>query len=184
MTTPRIRNNSRLRELPKDQHVIAGGNKVVVAAEYTRPANTTAYTALDAISDDTSAAAVHALAFPGVGVSGYIVGARITTTQNTCTETFRLHLYRSQPTPIVDNSPFTNLYANNANRIGQLSFGAAAAEGSGSTAAEAILTAGSGNVPMPYVTKGGDLYGLLEAVGGFTPASGQQFYVELVCEVD
>ena len=129
-----------------------GGQIEVATATITRPADTTAYTAKDAVSNSTSAPA--ALTFTGLarlaGGSGYIVKARLMTSQAACTAAFKLHLFNATPTPINDNAAYTLLYANAASRIGTIEFGACQTEGAGSTAANATLAPGSGNVPLAF----------------------------------
>ena len=155
---------------------------VTAAAEFTRPADTTAYAALDAISDSTTAP--NDLEFTGLaaGIGG---GARITkvkvlTDQATNTSAYRIHLFSSAPTPINDNSAQTLLYANRASWLGSITTSAAAPEGTGSTAAWAV----SSGLNFPFKCADGSktIYGMLETVGGFTPASGQKFYIELTAE--
>lgn len=161
----------------------------VATATITRPANTAAYSASDAISNSTSAPT--ALTFTDIapvvganGGSGYIVKARMLTNQSTFTGRVRLHIYSVSPTAINDNAAFTLLWANRANRIGAIDFPAAATEGTGSDSANAILAPGSGNLAMAFKCANGDqnLYGLAEVRDGFTPTSGQIFFFELTAD--
>ena len=159
-----------------------GGHTVVSQAEFTRPENTTAYDALDTVCNSTGSPAV--LTFANVARaaagSGYITSGRIMTSQTTCTARFRLHLFNVTPTPIADNAPYTMLYANRASRIGVLDFGACRTEGAGSTAAnqQNIIDR------MPFVCAAASttLYGILETLDAFTPASAQTFFVGLGVE--
>lgn len=99
-----------------------GGNMGKAAATLTRPADTTAYTAKDAVADSTSAPTVLTfsnLARVNAG-SGYIVKARLMTNQSTNTARFRLHLFDTSPTAINDNAAYTLLWANRATRIGYI----------------------------------------------------------------
>jgi hypothetical protein len=151
------------------------------SATFARPANTTAYAANDAVSDSTSAPTV--LTFNTVSkrpaVSGYVVKARLITDQSTNTAQFRLWLYHTAPTAINDNAAFTYLYADRAKLAGYVDLGPLQTEGSGSDAAFAT----EGTVRLPFVngpTRA--LYGLLETKTAFTPASGQNFYVEITTD--
>lgn len=173
--------------MPPGQDVVAGQSAITVSQEVTRPANTTAYTALDAISDSTSAptALSFALAGRGSGQYGMIVKALLLTDQKTCTARLRLHLFQTAPTAINDNSPYLTLYANAAIWVGQIDFPALATEDpSNSTCAVAQQL----SQPLPYLCAANGaaadttLYGLLEAIDAFTPASGQKFYVKLTAE--
>lgn len=100
---------------------------VTVGASFTRPADTTAYTALDAVSNSTSAGTV--LTFTNLARqasgSGYITKARILTNQSTNTARFRLHLFAQTPdaaTVLNDNAAYTQLYANRDKAIGTITF--------------------------------------------------------------
>lgn len=161
---------------------VGGRLAVVAASELTRPANTTAYAALDAVSDSTTSPTVLTFsnaARVNVG-SGYVVGARLMTDQAANVARFRLHLFHTSPTAINDNAAFTLLYANRATRVGVIDFPAMDDEGSGSTGAEARNV----DVRLPFVCAAAsdDLFGLLEVLDAFTPASGQKFYAELVID--
>jgi hypothetical protein len=159
-----------------------GGNTAVVQAEFTRPADTTAYTAKDAVANSTSAPMV--LTFANLarvtGGSGYITKARLMTNQSTNATRFRLHLYHTAPTAINDNAAWTLLWANRANRVGFIDFDSLQTEGSGSDAANAL----NSTVRLAFKCAVGSraLYGLLETLGAFTPASGQVFFLELSAE--
>lgn len=165
---------------------VVGGTLAFVAASFTRPANVTAYSANQTVSNSTSTPAV--MTFTNlarvIGGSGYIVKARIITDQSTNVARFRLHLFHTAPTAINDGSAFTTLWANRATTVGVISFAAAGTEGAGSDSAYALLTSGSGNLPIPYVCDAADrnLYGILETLDAFTPASGQNIQVELTVD--
>lgn len=158
---------------------------VSVGVEVARPADTTAYAALDAVSDSTSAPTV--LQFAGMarkaGLGGAIVKAKLWTDQKTCTARFRLHLFNASPAAINDNSPFTLLYTTKATRVGYIDFGGAATEDPTNSTAAAALSA---SLRLAYACAAADtkLYGILETLDAFTPASGQKVYVELLAELN
>lgn len=159
-----------------------GGTLATASATFARPADTTAYAAKDAINSSTSAPALlsfAAMARVAAG-SGYITKARMLTDQTTFVGRLRLHLYHTAPAAINDNAPFTLLYANAGNRVGYIDFDVASAEGTGSTAAGSINSI----VRLPFIGASGSqtLYGLLETLDAFTPASGQNFYIELTAD--
>lgn len=163
--------------------LVVSGQTSRVSATFTRPADTTAYTALDTVSDSTSAPTL--LTFSNVasfnGGGGYITKARIVTDQKTCVARFRLHLFHTAPTAINDNSPYLSLYANKDKSLGRIDFSAAATEDATNSTAATSLNA---DVRLAYVCASGtrNIYGVLEALDAFTPASGQGFYVELTAE--
>lgn len=160
----------------------------VAEATYTLPAGANAYSAKDVIADSTSAP--HVLTFANmaraVGCGGYLMKARLLTDQTTFVARVRLHLYHTAPTAINDNAPFTALYANAGNRVGFIDFPAPATEGTGSTAALALLTPGNGGLPMPFKCDAADanLYGIAEVLDGFTSAATQHVYFELTADPD
>ena len=157
----------------------------VVSVEFNRPADTTAYTAKDAISNSTSAPSV--LTFANIthdwSQAGYITKARIMTNKATWASTnaavFKLHLFHEAPTAINDNSPYTLLFANRTRRIGTITFSALSTEGTGSDCANTIWT---GALYFESKESNNTIYGLLEVdsfSGTLTPDSAQTFYIEL-----
>ena len=158
------------------------GMTVSSVATITRPADTTAYAAKDAVANSTSAPVV--LSFTGIGryngQDGYIVKARLLTNQAANVAQYRLHLFTAAPTAINDNAAYTLLWANRAARIGVIDIGPLSTEGTGSDAANGL----NADVRLPFTCASTDskLYGLLETLTAFTPASGQLFYIELVVE--
>ena len=167
-----------------------GGAGVRVSASKTRPADTNAYAAKDAISDSTSAPTGWSWASLArkTGGSGYIVKAVLGTSQTTNTETFRLHLFNAAPTAINDNSACSApLNTNLASYVGTINFPAAKSEGTGADTAYANITPNTpgGDLPLKFVCAAdANLYGLLETPNGFTPASAQTFTIALVAEQD
>jgi len=161
-----------------------GGKGTVVAASFTRPANATPYASKDAVSDDTASPTV--LTFTDIARvnagTGYIVKARLMTDQATNVARFRLHLFNMAPTAINDNAAYTLLWANKEERIGYVDFDGCQTEGTGSDGANAMNDA----VRLHFAAAAGarTLYGLLESLDAWTPASGQNFYVELSAELD
>lgn len=160
------------------------GKTVAVNATLTRPADTNAYTALDAISDSVSSPTV--LTFNNVARvnngSGYLTKLRMMTNQSTFIGRIRLHLFHTAPTAINDNAACTLLWANRSNRIGHITLDAASTEGSGSDAANASAI----SIRLPFVCAAADrnIYALVETLDGFTPISGQNFFFELTAELN
>ena len=159
-----------------------GGKSVQKTVSIVRPADVTAYAANDAIADSTSAPTL--LEFTGcanaVGGQGYIVKTRLLTNQKTCTARFRLSLYHTAPSPVNDNAPKPMLYANKDKLIGHIDLDPCNTEDTSSDAAFVMST-----TLIPYVcaVTGTSIYGILTTLDAFTPASAQQFYVEITCEL-
>ena len=160
------------------------GNAASSSVELTRPADTSAYAALDSIADSTSSPTV-VLQFTNLtrvtGGRALITKAILRTDQKTCTARFRLHLFRSAPTAINDNSPYLKLYANNSIFLGTITFAALATEDpTNSTTADTQCVPGDGSgCPLEVSSATTDIYGLLETLDAFTPANGQKIYVRL-----
>jgi hypothetical protein len=170
---------------PGEAHIgEIGGRTIVVAASFSRPPNTTPYNALAAVSNSVSAPAV--ITFANIARiaqgSGYITKARTLTDLSSITPRLRLQLYNAAPTAINDGSAQTLLWANRLIRIGYIDFDALTTEGSGSDAAGALNTA----IRLAFNCASGDrnLYGLLETRDPFTPASGQDIFIELTAELN
>lgn len=114
-----------------ENHIGAvGGRLKRASAEFTRPADTTGYIARDVVSNSTGGSTLMEFDLARVaGGSGYLIKARIITSNKTPTPRFRLWLYTTgNPTVAVDNAQMTLLWANRANRIGFLDFPAVATE--------------------------------------------------------
>lgn len=158
------------------------GQLKAASASITRPADVLAYTAKDVVS--ASPAAV--LSFGNLarvnGGSGYITKIRLMTNQSTNTARYRLHLFTSTITPIADNSPYTLLYSNASLRIAAIDLPALITEGTDSTAAYAMDA--TIRVPFKCASESMTIYGVLETLDGFTPASEQQFFIELTADVN
>lgn len=187
--------------MPENITTNVGGKCIAVNATFVRPSNATPYTAGDIVSNNATTSVL--MKFAGLarleGGSGAIVKARLLTDLKTSTAVYRLKLFtKSEVTVGVagDNLPDKTLYANKAYEVGFIDFPAcsAGADGTNNTAAFALWTGGNGSAtepagPLPYVcdptkpTGGGaaetSLYGVLIDTAGSTPASAQNFWVEL-----
>lgn len=148
---------------------------------FVRPANTTAYTAGDVVSQ--SATATGLLTFPvarSKGGGGYIVKALLETNLKTFLSQMRLYLFTvREPTISVvgDNVAQTILWVNASYRLGYVEFPTlVSGAGSGSTAATAMFT---GNVPFRCAEGDDAIYGYLVDNTGSTPASSQVFGLQL-----
>jgi len=161
---------------------VATGAMNFTSVTLTRPANTTAYAAKDAISDSDSAPTILSFTVANrvSGGTGYIVGARLSTSQSTNVARHRLHLFRSTPTPINDNAAYTLLTANFAIRIGYIDFAACQTEGSGSD----VANSQNMTIRLPYICAATTLFGALETLDAFTPASAQVYKIELVTDLN
>ena len=163
--------------------LLVGGHTVAASAAFARPNDTTPYTAGDCVSNSAVATVPLELALGRIsGGSGYLVKLRLVTNQVTCTASFRVWLYTTAtPTVGVDNAPFTLLWANRASRVGYVDLAPLASAGAGSDSAAVFIS-----TQLPFVCSGdtGSLFAVLETKSAFTPAAGQQFFLEALAEVN
>lgn len=166
--------------------VTTPGGGIAAAPAMTRPADTTAYASGDLVANSTTAGSVVPLVFNGVGrVQGggvRIIAARIAKSGTGVTNAaFRLHLFSSAPSLGGGD--------NAALAMGPL----ASYLGALDITVDRALTDGSFGRGVPLVgvimvAKLGAaetrLWGLLEARGAYTPASGEAFTVTLELERD
>ena len=155
-----------------------GGLVTRVATEFTRPADTTAYTAGDVVSNSTSATTLIDLASAVRvnGGSGYVVRVDLATDKKSITPRIRVHFFNaSNPTVSVDNAAHRELYVDAAKRLGWVDL-PAMTTGTDTTNSTMSRTSNDG-CRLPVVAGGAttSLYALLEALDAFTPASGQKF---------
>lgn len=158
----------------------------IITVEFTRPANTDAYTAGDVVSNSTSASTLMEFSgffrpnSDGVIRGAYIIGARLTTDKKSITPRFRVHLFNaSNPTRSADNAAHQEKYADISKRLGYFDLPAmsTAADTTNSDMSRAIDI----GLRMFVVPASGStsLFALLETLDGFTPASGQKFTLAL-----
>ena len=160
-----------------------GGKTVVIGANFTRPSDTNAYAAGDAVTNSTSSPSP--MTFDGAsrfnGGSGVITSAILISSANQSTKgLFDLYLYDTSPAADNDNAAWTPSDGETETFIGRISFNVADV---GDAAAGA-----SGNVAyfvhglsIPFKSGGGnnDIFGLLVTRNAYTPVSAEKFTVRL-----
>lgn len=151
----------------------------VVRTTFTRPADTTNYTAGDAVG------ALLKFELPASLQSGRVVAARLWHGDETKTtgDDFRLYLFQQLPalTP-VDNAARATPWITEADSksfVGQMDFetGVALADAIFYESQDMVPTAG-----VVFKTKGTTLYGILAAIGTYNPASSEPFSIQLFIE--
>lgn len=166
-----------------------GGTTFTVTADFTRPANVTAYAQYDIVSATASGSTVAFLEFDTTRAnsSGYLTKFRLETNRTAEAGSYRLWLYRvpaasltTVPTNLGDNDLFPLIFANRSFRIGYVDFAAWVTGGSGSDSALALDM----TTRMKYGLAAADskLYGLLTVNAAVTPANAQQFSVSISFE--
>lgn len=149
---------------------------ISVAVEFTRPADTTAYTAGDVVSDSTSATTMQAIANAAriSGGGGFIVGARLVTDKKSITPRIRAHVFNTNGATIAaDNVAYKTLYADEGKKVGRIDLPAMTTPTD--TTNSTISLAEDFTIRVPYVCTATSLYFVLEALDGFTPANGEKF---------
>ena len=151
-----------------------------VSASFTRPANTTAYTAGDVVSNDATTTTPMPLT---CGDRGVIVGARLETNKKSITPQVRINLLVEDDGTIAgDNAAHKEVYADVAKRIGYIDLTAMTTPAD--TSNSDLSVSQNFAVRIPFVNAGTlPIYAVLTAIDGFTPASGQGFTLTLLVEV-
>lgn len=166
-----------------ENHIGAvGGGIARVSATFTRPGDTTPYTAGDIVSNSTSATTLIALA--GIarvnGGSGYLVGIRLSTNLKSITPRFRIRIFNaSNPTLSGDNAAFQSKYTDESKRVAR--FDLAAMITPIDTTNSDMSSTEDDTIRIPFVCAGGSttLYIALETLDAFTPANGESFTLTL-----
>lgn len=166
--------------------VTAGaGLTVTVAATVTRPADTNAYAAGDAVTNSTSApvAITFANAARAVGGGGLIVGATLIDSASVATKgSFELWVFQgaAAPGPDNDNAVFTPTDAELANLVGVFPFTTAfigdATVGAGGNA---VYQGDVVNRAFKCDVSTASLFGLLVVRNAYVPVSAEAFTLAL-----
>lgn len=155
---------------------IGSGGKTVKVSK-TRPANTTAYTAADAIGDATSAV----WEFANVGPAGalvLLVGADLRIDIASLPSgmgVFRLEFFDAAPDAIADNAAWDLSSAGDRGKhLGSVSLGTPVDKGSTLTA-----RGDPANLPLQLTSGSASLFAVLVTEAGYTPASGTVYTLRI-----
>lgn len=157
--------------------------KRAASAQFTRPADTTAYAAGDQVTNSTTAGSFVALSFDVGRYSGaYVVirGAKLRkSTATTTNASFRLHLFTVAPTVATagDNATFANVANTSDSYIGAIDITVGRAFSTGS-AGVGMVSGRNEIIAAPVATT---LYGILEALAAYAPGNAETFDVTLDC---
>lgn len=159
-----------------------GGKTALVSGTFTRPADTTPYTANDVVANSTSAATPLELtgATRLAAGSGYITKVKLLkSTASATNAVFRIWFYLASPTSNGnDNASFSLLWANRASQIGYVDISLTTEGGSSTTAGNFVSS-----ISIPFkLAAGTSIYAVLEAKAAYTPGSEEQFYIEAMIE--
>lgn len=157
--------------------VISVSNDISVAIS--RPENVTLYTAGDVIgiadagTPANAGSAIHA--FNGVPAKAVIEGVSLMIFLSAVTSgmtSFRLHLYKTSPTAVLDNAAFDLVAGDRTAYVGYIDIPAPTDLG-------ATLFVQVDQVNKRVSAPGGVLYGVLQTVGAYTPTSSEDYTLTL-----
>lgn len=154
----------------------------VASASYTRPADTTAYTAGDALSDSTSAPSV--LTFKNAVRDGSAILEAAICMDSVAAGTkpdLELWLFHTAPTPVNDNAAFAISDAEILNLVAIVPFAVATFQASSNNCAcqKTGLAIPVHGALRDKARKTVDLYGMVVVRNAYTPASGEVFNFSL-----
>ena len=161
-----------------------GGHSSLVQDNFDRPANTTQYTAGDALTDSTSAPTPLEWEVGRVnGGTGVIISALlIVDSYQTTKLDAHLWVFTTTLTPPVDNGACDLTDAEALTFVGIVDFGATPDAVTNPTAAaggNCVYMQRALDIPFQCLTTGKNLYGFLVAQNTYTPVSGENFAVTL-----
>lgn len=160
-----------------------GGFSKRASATFTRPANTTPYTAQGEVGTSGTAATSFAVARES-DTSGVIIGAKLTYSSNPAADPqFRLLLFSANITAAGDNAALALSDADAALMLGWIDFDTTQA--CGSTTSHAFNAVGAPVNAITFDPASGlnTVYGILICRQGFTPiANSETITVELMVE--
>ena len=146
-------------------------------SSFSRPSNTTAYAALDVIGNADSAV----LTFSDIGPAGGHVQLSTATLNIARTSVpsgmgqLLLHLYASSPPNIADNAAFSASAGSRSAYLRSISLSPAVVGGGFLAAAPADYL----GAHVKLADGSANLFGVLQTIGGFTPASATEYEVAL-----
>ena len=157
---------------------------ITVTATFTRPADTTAYTANDAMSDSTSAPTVLEFNFNGQQITGAARIKSVTLIKSAPGVTnadFTLMLYDMTIAALADNAAFDTSDAEAATCVGFVKFANADAEVS---TLNAVWSEKNVDLAFHCANDSTTLYAAMVARGAWTPTSAEVFTFRICAEMD
>ncbi len=172
------------RDGERKEALVSDGGAIVITSEgapvsasITRPSDAAAYTAGDVIETTAASYLIFEDVLETAGAPFLIMGALLRIDTGTIPagmSAFRLHLYDAAPTAVADNAVFNLPVADRTQYIGYIDFIEIVDLGD-----TLIAQATNVNLVGKLVEGSTDLYGLLQTVGAYTPASGTVYTVSL-----
>jgi hypothetical protein len=167
----------------ENQLGFTGGKQTNVSANFTRPADTTAYTSGDLVANSTTAASVVPLSFTAARINdatGMIRRVRLKKSTTTTTNAqFRVHFYQNDPSAStgITNGDNGAWLTKEAGYLGSVDV---TIDKAFSDAAEGVGTPNNGS-EINFIPKSGTqtIYALIEARAAYTPGNAEVFTVNL-----
>lgn len=159
-------------------------------AALTRPANATPYTAGMALGSSGATVFRFGTFFRQVAGSGLLTGARLVASLSGIgvanMGAITGHVFNVTPTgaPAADQLQFASLVADDLTKLGTISFSAWNIGGTGSNLIESYGTLALQPLPLIAGSTAQELYVVLAATGGWTPASAQIMQLYLAAVLD
>lgn len=149
-----------------------GGYTSIEEQRITRPANPTPYTAGDVVGGDPTTGQICVFT-QASQTGGWIVGAKLSTNDNTTGGDFVIRFFKSQPTVLADNAAFAfgTGFEYTTTYMGSVTLTLAAINASESGGEDTDLR-------IPYGSDG-NIFALIETVSGFTPTSASVWSIAL-----
>lgn len=156
-----------------------------ISSSFTRPSDITQYAVGDLVANSVTAASVTPLSWATTGSRPFFIPRiRLQKTKSDVTSAqFRIHLYTASPavTTTGDNAAYGTDVAGNATWLGSFD-GTMVAKHNDGTVVDCLPTQALRR--LDYIGDPGTLYGLIEALATYTPASAEVFTATLVMEFD
>ena len=172
--------------VPVEGRLSVGGFTEIVTARFTRPADTTLYTANDVVSNGTTELLVfrNCARFPGEG--GLFDSALLFVSTDAATNpNFDLVLFDNKHVTLAaDNAAGTVTDAEALGIVAVITFDGTTAANVSTVGANLVIGATAIVQRFKCAVGSRDLYGLTIDRGGYTPASAEQFYFKLAIAQD
>lgn len=165
-----------------------GGRTRQITTTLTRPADTTAYAAGDAVTDSTSSPTVITFASAARvnNGSGTIIGATCVDSANQATKAqLELWLFDTTATPDNDNAAFTPTDAELLTIVGVIPFNVwYVGDATSGAGGNAVSVAANLSLAYQCGAASTSLFGLVVVRNAYTPVSAEQFSIRLRCMQD
>ena len=153
---------------------VVTGKTVVLTGSFTRPADTTAYTANDQVANSTSAPVAGTITsiVRGTGMGAVVLGATLLKSTNVTTNaSFRARLFSAAPVMANDNAAYSPALASLALCLGHIDFSVPIA---GADCVRFVGTLYSDRIAIANLAAT-TLWWNLQALGAYTPGSAEAF---------